>query len=53
MSLRVFASAFILAYAAAGPGQAAGWEEKRASVIELRQQGRFRSQTASEPLTRS
>src|SRR5436305_9853110 len=31
----------MLAYAAAGPGQAAGWEEKRASVIELRQQGRL------------
>jgi len=37
----VFASAFILAYAAAGFGQTAGWEEQRRAVIELRQQGRL------------
>ena len=42
MSLRVFASAFILIYTAVGSEQTAGWEEQRRGVIELRQHGRLR-----------
>ena len=41
MSLWVFASAMILAYPAGGFGQAAGWEEQRHAVLEMREQGRL------------